>query len=62
MSTVIKHRNSPASRDLFHGPGRPPLTIEMGKVAELANAPPMVKYGETTVMVAVTASPVPGTA
>ena len=39
-----------------------PLTIEVGKVAELASASAMVKYGDTTVMVAVTVSPVPGTA
>ena len=33
-----------------------PLTIEVGKMAELANASAMVTYGETTVLVAVTAS------
>ena len=36
-----------------------PLTIEVGKVAELASASAMVKYGDTTVMVAVTVSPRP---
>ena len=41
---------------------RPPLTIEVGKVAELASASAMVEYGDTTVMVAVTYLPVPGTA
>jgi len=33
-----------------------PLTLEIGKVAELANAAVMVKYGETTVLVTATAS------
>ena len=32
------------------------LTMEVGKLAELANASVLVKYGETTVLVAVTAS------
>ena len=41
--------------------GGPPLTIEVGKVAELATASAMVTYGETTVLVAVTVSPRPGT-
>ena len=35
-----------------------PLTIDVGKVAELATASAMVTYGETTVLVAVTVSPV----
>ena len=33
-----------------------PLTLETGKLAELANASVLVRYGETTVLVAVTAS------
>lgn len=33
-----------------------PLSIEVGRVAELANASALVKYGQTTVLVAVTAS------
>ncbi len=33
-----------------------PLSIEVGKMAELANASALVKYGETSVLVAVTAS------
>ncbi len=56
MSTIITHKQFPNhkvySMDLC---GRP-LSIEVGKVAELANAACMVKYGDTTVMVAVTAS------
>ena len=33
-----------------------PLSLETGKLAELCNASVLVKYGETTVLVAVTAS------
>ena len=36
-----------------------PLTFETGKLAELANAAVLVKYGETAVLVAATASPRP---
>lgn len=56
MSTVITHKQFPNCKvyemDLC---GRP-LSIEVGKVAELATASAMVRYGETTVLVAVTAS------
>ncbi|MEM5780186.1 MAG: hypothetical protein AAGU02_03455, partial [Lawsonibacter sp.] len=59
MSTIINHKqflnNKKWTMDLC---GRP-LTIEVGKVAELADAAAMVTYGETTVMVAVTVSPRP---
>ena len=59
MSTIITHKQFPNhkvySMDLC---GRP-LSIEVGKIAELANASCFVKYGETTVMVAVTAAPRP---
>ena len=36
-----------------------PLTMETGKLAELANASILVRYGETVVLVAVTAAPRP---
>lgn len=56
MSTVITHRQFPNYRcyemDLC---GRP-LKLEVGKVAELANAAVVVSYGETTVLVTATAS------
>ena len=59
MSTVITHKQFPNHKvykmDLC---GRP-LTIDVGKVAELANASAMVRYGDTSVLVAVTASPRP---
>ncbi len=56
MSTVIKHREFPGFKTWSMDLAGRPLVIEIGKVAELANAACMVKYGETTVMVAVTAS------
>ena len=59
MSTVIKHRSFPHYKTWSMELAGRPLTIEVGKVAELANAACMVKYGETTVMVAVTVSPRP---
>ena len=56
MSTIINHRsNSTTISTRPRSAGRP-LTLEVGKVAELANAAAMVRYGETTVLVAVTAS------
>ena len=59
MSTIIKHKEFP-NRKLYQMElaGRP-LKIEIGKVAELASASAMVTYGETTVLVAVTAAPRP---
>ncbi|MEA4955407.1 MAG: polyribonucleotide nucleotidyltransferase [Pseudoflavonifractor sp.] len=56
MSTVITHKQFP-NRKVYEMDlcGRP-LSIEVGKVAELATASAMVRYGETTVLVAVTAS------
>ena len=59
MSTVITHKQFPNHKvykmDLC---GRP-LTIDVGKVAELDSASAMVTYGETTVLVAVTVAPRP---
>ncbi len=62
MSTIIKHKQFPNFKSWTMDLCGRPLTIEVGKVAELASASAMVKYGDTTVMVAVTVSPVPGTA
>ncbi len=59
MSTVITHKQFPNYRKYEMDLAGRPLSIEVGKVAELANAAGMVHYGETTVMVAVTASPRP---
>ncbi|MCC8129143.1 MAG: polyribonucleotide nucleotidyltransferase [Clostridiales bacterium] len=56
MSIIIKHREFPNYKcyemDLC---GRP-LKLEVGKVAELANAAVVVTYGETTVLVTATAA------
>ena len=56
MSTVIKHKQFSNYKKYETTVAGRPLTIEVGKVAELANASAMVTYGETTVLVAVTAS------
>ena len=55
MSTIINQKQFNIKTYETEVAGRP-LKIEVGKVAELANAAAMVTYGETTVMVAVTAS------
>ena len=59
MSTIIKHKEFPKFKSWTMDLCGRPLTIDVGKVAELASASAMVKYGETTVMVAVTVSPRP---
>ncbi|MCI8593914.1 MAG: polyribonucleotide nucleotidyltransferase [Oscillospiraceae bacterium] len=56
MSTIIKQKQFPAHKVYTMDVAGRTLSIEVGKVAELANASAMVKYGDTTVMVAVTAS------
>ena len=59
MSTVITHKQfneKTYSMDLC---GRP-LSIQVGKLAELATASAMVSYGDTRVLVAVTCAPRPG--
>ena len=59
MSTIITHKTFPNYKKYEMELAGRPFSIEVGKYAELANAAAMVKYGETTVMVAVTASPRP---
>ena len=58
MSTIITHKqfNNHIYRTEIAGR---PFSLEFGKVAELANASAMVRYGDTSVLVAVTASPRP---
>ena len=56
MSTVITHKQFPNRKVYEMDLAGRPLKLEIGKVAELANASAMVTYGETTVLVAVTAS------
>ena len=60
MSTVIKHKQFPNHKVYETTVAGRPLKIEVGKMAELANASAMVTYGETSVLVAVTASARPG--
>ena len=59
MSTVITHKQFPNERTYEMDLCGRPLKIQVGKLAELATASAMVSYGETTVMVAVTAAPRP---
>jgi polyribonucleotide nucleotidyltransferase len=59
MSTVIKHKQFTNYKVYKTEIAGRPFSIEVGKVAELANAAAMVHYGDTTVMVAVTAAPRP---
>ena len=59
MSTVITHKQFPNHKTYKMDLCGRPLTIDVGKVAELATASAMVSYGETTVLVAVTVSPRP---
>jgi polyribonucleotide nucleotidyltransferase len=56
MSTIIKHKEFANHKVYKTQVAGRPLTIDVGKVAELATASAMVTYGETTVLVAVTAS------
>ena len=56
MSTVITHKQFPGRKVYEMDLAGRPLKLEIGKVAELANASALVTYGETTVLVAVTAS------
>ena len=59
MSTIIKHKEFTNHKVYKTEVAGRPLTIDVGKVAELANASAMVRYGDTSVLVAVTASPRP---
>ncbi len=56
MSTIITKRQFPNYRKYTMDLAGRPLTLEVGKLAELANAAVMVTYGETCVLCAVTAS------
>ncbi|MBP1736551.1 MAG: polyribonucleotide nucleotidyltransferase [Oscillospiraceae bacterium] len=58
MSTIIKKKHFNTKVYETELAGRP-LKVEIGKMAELANAAAMVTYGETSVLVAVTASAKP---
>ena len=57
MSTIITHRQFPHYHKYTMDLAGRPLTLEVGKLAELANAAVMVTYGETSVLCCVTAAP-----
>ena len=59
MSTIITHRQYPNYRKYEMELAGRPLTLEVGKLAELANAAVMVGYGDTRVLVCATAAPRP---
>ena len=59
MSTIITHRQFPHYHKYTMDLAGRPLTLEVGKLAELANAAVMVTYGETSVLGCVTAAPRP---
>ena len=59
MSTIITHRQFPQYHKYSMDLAGRPLTLEVGKLAELANAAVMVGYGDTRVLVCATAAPRP---
>ena len=59
MSTIITHRQFPQYHKYSMDLAGRPLTLEVGKLAELANAAVMVGYGDTRVLCCVTAAPRP---
>ena len=59
MSTIITHRQFPNYHKYEMELAGRPLTLEVGKLAELANAAVMVGYGDTRVLVCATASTAP---
>jgi len=59
MSTIITKRQFPNYRKYELDLAGRPLFLEVGKLAELANASVMVGYGDTRVLVCVTAAPRP---
>ncbi|MBE6963296.1 MAG: polyribonucleotide nucleotidyltransferase [Ruminococcaceae bacterium] len=59
MSTIITQRQYPGYRKYEMDLAGRPLTLEVGKIAELANAAVMVGYGDTRVLVCATAAPRP---
>ena len=59
MSTIITKRQYPHYHKYTMDLAGRPLTLEVGKLAELANAAVMVGYGDTRVLCCVTAAPRP---
>ncbi len=48
---IINHREFPNLKKYSMTLAGRPLTLEVGKLAELANAAVLVKYGDTTILV-----------
>ena len=59
MSTIITKRQFPNYHKYEMDLAGRPLTLEVGKLAELANAAVMVGYGDTRVLVCATAATSP---
>ena len=59
MSTIITKRQFPHYHKYTMDLAGRPLTLEVGKLSELANAAVMVGYGDTRVLCCVTAAPRP---
>ena len=59
MSTIITKRQFPGYHKYEMELAGRPLTMEVGKLAELANAAVMVGYGDTRVLCCATAAPRP---
>ena len=56
---MVTHKQFPNHRIFETDIGGRPFTVEVGKVAELANAEAICRYGDTVVLCTVTASPLP---
>ena len=59
MSTIITKRQFPHYHKYTMDLAGRPLTLEVGKLAELANAAVMVGYGDTRVLCCVASPPPP---
>jgi polyribonucleotide nucleotidyltransferase len=59
MSTIISRKTFQNHKVFKTEVAGRPFSIEVGKLAELANASAMVRYGDTSVLVAITAAPRP---
>ncbi len=56
MSTIINKKDFSGNKKFETTIAGRPFSVEVGKLAELANAAALVKYGDTTIMVAITAA------
>ena len=56
---MVTHRQFPNHKVFEMEIGGRPFTVETGKVAELANAECICRYGDTVVLTTCTANPIP---